>query len=329
MKKIITISLVVLALVAIAILPTMASVENDMKAAVGTANSDAKFDVNVNAPDTYKAGSSIAVVVSLDNIKVSSGISLVEFEFNFDSSKLTLTNPNNDPDSALTCVTKKPSSGSWENLSAYKGNGLITVSLCTTDIGPAAKNNGDMTFTFNFNVNSDAEGDLGFYVKHSTVYGAVMLADFPYMEEYEGNGSYDICTKFVEAASKPSDSKPETSKTETSKPVTSAPVGSDSEVEGDDDSDISDESTVVSGDESDESATVSDSSNESGEKVSVPESSDGKASSSETDSDSSGSVNNGDNAPKKNIVPLIIAIIVVILAAAAIVVIIIRRKNVR
>ena len=113
MKKIIAISLVIIALIAIAVLPSMASVEDDMKAAVGSANSNAKFDVKVNAPDTYKAGSSIAVVVTVDNIKAQNGLSIVEFEFNYDKSKLTLTNPNNDPDNALTCITKKPSTGEW------------------------------------------------------------------------------------------------------------------------------------------------------------------------------------------------------------------------
>ena len=333
MKKIITISLVVLALVAIAVLPSMASVENDMKAAVGTPNSNAKFDVKVNAPATYKAGSSISVVVTIDNVTASPGLSLVEFDFNYDSSKLTLTNPNNDPDGALTCITKKPDD-SFENLSAYKGNGRITASLCTMNSSPVAKNNGDITFTFNFNVNSDAEGDLGFYVKHSSVYGATMLDDFPYSEEYEGNGSYDICTKFVEEASKPATSNPTTSNPTTSNPTTSnpatsAPVESDSEVEGEDDSDVSDQSSVVSDEEGDESATVSDVSDEIVNGGSDSDKTDGNDNSSKAVSDKPASDEDDKSSSPGNIVPLIIAIIAVVAAATVIVIILVRRKNVR
>lgn len=330
MKKIIAISLVVLSLVAIAILPTLASVESDMQAAVGTANSNAKFDVKVNAPDTYKAGSSISVVVTIENIKVSAGVSLVEFEFNYDASKLTLTNPNNDPDNALTCVTKRPDD-SFENLSSSKGNGLVTVSLCTMDVGPAAKNNGDITFTFNFDVKSDAEGDLGFYVKHSSVYGATMLADAPYTEDYDGNGSYDISVKFAEPVSKPEESKPatstpevskpEVSQPEVSKPVTSTPEDSDVEV-GDDESDTSDESSAVS---DGESANVSD-------EVSV----ESAASSEEVESkdasivsETSSAGENGGAVSQNKMVPLVIAVIAVVAAAAVIVIIVVRRKNVQ
>lgn len=354
MKKIIAVSLVVIALLAIAVLPSMASVESEIRGKMGTASSEAKFDVNVNAPATYKPGSQLSVVVTIDNVRASEGISLVEFVFNYDASKLTLTNSSTG--GTLNCITKVPNgdigSADWENFCHIAGTGAIGVGFGTTKLvtesgGFVAKNNGDFTFTFNFNVSSDAEGDLGFYVAHNTVTGASNVSDA--MNIYDGKGSYDITAKYVEATSKPVESKPDvsvpdtskpntskpdTSKPDTSKPDTSIPDESDSDVEGDDESD-----GIVSGSEDVSDGVSDEASNESGKpetstdkgngNVSDGSQSGGKDSSSKADSDKNGSENNGDGASSNNIVPIVIAIAAVLVAAGFVVFFIIKRKNVQ
>ncbi len=221
MKKITAVIITVVAVLALALLPTLASVESDMKNAVGSENSAAEFKLNINAPDTYKAGETVNVSVTVDSITHQGGLTSVEFEFVYDKDKLVLKNEA-DSENALDCIKKQPNDD-WENLtSADRTNGVINCSLLTMGFEEsAAKNNGDVTFSFDFEVKSDSVGDIGFYIEHKTVYGSLNVDRT--IEDFVGNGGYAVMTEFVNQES----SETESSNTENSKEDTSSGVSSE------------------------------------------------------------------------------------------------------
>ncbi|MBR6563355.1 MAG: hypothetical protein IKK70_05410, partial [Clostridia bacterium] len=68
------------------------SLEDELKEALGEANADAKFDLEINAPETYKAGDEITVTVTVKNITAENGLHVVNFTLQYDYEKLELTN---------------------------------------------------------------------------------------------------------------------------------------------------------------------------------------------------------------------------------------------
>ena len=63
------------------------AIEEDLKALVGEAKTDAKFDCVIDAPATYKAGDEIVVTVTIDNITVADGLDYIKFMFNYDNNE--------------------------------------------------------------------------------------------------------------------------------------------------------------------------------------------------------------------------------------------------
>ncbi|MBQ8895952.1 MAG: hypothetical protein IJY88_04090, partial [Clostridia bacterium] len=66
-------------------------IEAELKDFVGEAV-DGKFDLVIDAPETYKAGDEITVTVTVANITAENGLHVVKFNFYYDSEKLVLTN---------------------------------------------------------------------------------------------------------------------------------------------------------------------------------------------------------------------------------------------
>lgn len=220
MKKALVLILTAVSVLALVILPGFASIESDMKSAVGSENSNAEFKLNIKAPESYKSGDAITVTVSVDSITHEGGLSSVEFEFVYDKDKLVLKN-SVDAENALQCIKSQPDD-SWENLtSADKENGTITCSVVTFGFEESsAKSNGDIKFSFDFEVKSGSTGDLGFYISHKTVLGSFNAERD--IEDFVGNGGYAVTAEFIEVeSSKEESSKAENSKTESSKTETS------------------------------------------------------------------------------------------------------------
>lgn len=166
---------------------------------VGEKNANGKFDVIVEAPETFEKGKEIEVSVTVKNITVTEGLSQLDFVFNYDNKNLVITNALGD-DKALNCVDKLPSEN-WDNLSRIKfdekgivNTGKVEVGVLNASDNVSAKKDGDVTFKFTFTVNDDAEDEIGFYIANASVSGY----DWTNTETiYVGNGSYAI-TKVAE-----------------------------------------------------------------------------------------------------------------------------------
>ncbi len=170
--------------------PVVDTYEDDIIAAVGEKTEDAKFDLVVDAPETYKAGENVDITVTLKNVTAENGIAIIDFNFNFDADKLENINAVNK-DKSLDCVTTLPGGEetAWENLTnSTIENGTIKASIgVADDPEQVAKNDGDVVFTFSFKVKEDATGKIGAWIANESVAG--QDAEFT---AFGGNGSYDI-----------------------------------------------------------------------------------------------------------------------------------------
>ena len=166
---------------------------------VGEKNAKGKFDVIIEAPETFEKGKEIEVSVIVKNITVTEGLSQLDFVFNYDNKNLVITNALGD-DKALNCVDKLPSEN-WDNLSRIKFDekgivnaGKVEVGVLNASDNVSAKKDGDIAFKFTFTVDADAEDEIGFYIANASVSGY----DWTNTETiYVGNGSYAI-TKVAE-----------------------------------------------------------------------------------------------------------------------------------
>ncbi len=323
MKKILALSIVCVMLLAIAVLPSFASVESDMQSLLGAAVSNPQFTVKVDAPETYKPGSSISVTVSVNNLK--HGIHVFEGEFFYDATKLTLT--NGIKDEALDCVTKVPSS-KWESMCHKASDGKVGLSVfAINESDGAASNNGDITFKLNFDVKANASGDLGFCVSNKNlIANAFDGNDFP---EYKGNGSYDICAQFVQSeSSTPDNSAPDNSTSDNSTPDNSTPDNSKPDNSTPDASTPDDSSADESVDESD--VSVDESKTDDSDDTEAVEGSDDESKSDskvESKNDSDKADASGDDGEKSNKTVLLIIAIIAVIAAGGVAVLLIAKKN--
>ena len=194
--------------------------EDDVKAAMGEKNADGKFDVVLTAPETYKAGDTVTVKATVNNVTYEKGLYLIEFHLVFDDAKLENTNVHN-ADNSLEIITKAPGNNAWENLTkANFTDGTIEVSVTNpNDISDEAgvKEDGSIEFTFTFKAKEDADGQIGVYVPHDSVHANDV--DF---NDILGNGTYVIIDEAAEEPVEPSEEPSEdTSSEETSTPATS------------------------------------------------------------------------------------------------------------
>ena len=193
--------------------------EDDVKAAMGEKNADGKFDVVLTAPETYKAGDTVTVKATVNNVTYEKGLYLIEFHLVFDDAKLENTNVHN-ADNSLEIITKAPGNNAWENLTkANFTDGTIEVSVTNpNDISPEAgvKEDGSIEFTFTFKAKEDADGKIGVYVPHDSVHANDV--DF---NEVLGNGTYVIMDKEAEETEPSEEPSEDTSSEETSTPATS------------------------------------------------------------------------------------------------------------
>ncbi|MBO5870050.1 MAG: hypothetical protein J6Q89_04805, partial [Clostridia bacterium] len=201
------------------------SIEEDLKALVGDVNADAKFDCVISAPATYKAGDSITVTVTIDNITAADGLDMVKFLFNYDNTKLTITNDIDEKDNGnLKCLDLSGlADTAWENFTIVNSNfkdlttadlkngvqavadndGLIDASALTTTLVFDSVGNGDLVFEFTFDVAEDATGEIGLYIAHNDIMGGLNVDTG--LESYAGNGGYVIISEFVEEGDDSSD----------------------------------------------------------------------------------------------------------------------------
>ncbi len=161
------------------------TLEEAILEAMGEKNEDSQFDVVIDAPESYVAGEEVVVTVTVKNI--ADNLGAVDFVLNYDVDKLVLTTEVNAKDNALLCVTKAPEA--WDNLSNVTDD-VIKVSLVSFYPEDAVTEDGDLVFTFTFDAKEDATGDIGVYIAHGTVTGAVNEEDS--IPRVKGNGSYAI-----------------------------------------------------------------------------------------------------------------------------------------
>ena len=198
--------------------PAKPSVEDEMKEALGTAFDDAKFDLDIDAPETYKAGDDITVTVTVKNITAENGIHVIEFNLYYDNEKLLITNDLDETDyNALLCIDELPKG--WENLSNVANDwtneteegtvvnplndGKINVIALTdkTAKSAAVKDDDVLVFTFTFKALEDAKGDIGLVIPHAEAEGAFNTDTGA--DKYEANGDYAVIADST--AEKPGD----------------------------------------------------------------------------------------------------------------------------
>ena len=208
--------------------------EAELKDFVGEAV-DGKFDLVIDAPETYKAGDEITVTVTVANITAENGLHVVKFNFYYDSEKLVLTNDlDEEEDNRLVCIDEENLPSKWENFTKVNNDfdaenaegtevkalndGIIYASALTDkdSSSTAIKEDGKVVFTFTFTANADAEGDIGLAIPHAEVEGA--LNNAAGAELYAGNGGYAIIAADAGDVSEPDVSEPEVSEPEESKP---------------------------------------------------------------------------------------------------------------
>ena len=188
--------------------PTV-SLEDELKEFVGEAAADAKFDLEINAPETYKAGDEITVTVTVKNITAENGLHVVNFNLYYDEEKLVLTNDlDEEEDNRLLCIDDADLPSKWENFTKVNNDfdpanaegtevkalndGVIYASALTDKdtASTAIKEDGAVVFTFTFTAVEDAEGDIGIAIPNAEVEGA--LNNAAGAEKYAGNGGYAI-----------------------------------------------------------------------------------------------------------------------------------------
>ncbi len=178
----------------------------DITAAMGTAKDNAQFDFVVTAPESYKAGDIISVVVSIKNITAEGGLGTVQAALKYDNTKLEITNDiDEDKDNVLVCLTTTPNDSVWENLCSVTfdwddvnwvatptNDGVVGLRATTTNLRPTNQATADdqLVFTLTFKALADATGDIYVYVPHADAFGATNTsAD---VVRCEANGSYVV-----------------------------------------------------------------------------------------------------------------------------------------
>ena len=190
-----------------AIITHKMTTEERMLKLLGAEAKDPKFDVNVVAPEFYVAGEEVTVSVFAENITLSSGLHLVEFELNYDNDKLLLLNDIDEEDeNVLLCAPELPKD--WENFSSVANDydsqnpsdtvnpindGKVTVTVFTAKSTASAAVKDSIRFEFTFLVLEDCEEEIGLAVPHASVEGAYNSKTGA--DKYNGNGSYAIMEK--------------------------------------------------------------------------------------------------------------------------------------
>ena len=191
------------------------NLEDLLKEFVGEANADAKLDLVIDAPESYKAGDEITVTVSVKNITSEIGIHLVKFELYYDFEKLVLTNDlDEEENNCVVCFGEDVLPNGWSNFTKVNNDfneeneegtevkplndGVIYASALTEkDTAKAAIKDDDvLVFTFTFKALEDAEGDIGLAIPHATAEGAIN--NDAGAEIYPANGGYAIIEAFEE-----------------------------------------------------------------------------------------------------------------------------------
>ncbi|MBO5914440.1 MAG: hypothetical protein J6Q72_03745, partial [Clostridia bacterium] len=92
------------------------NLEDLLKEFIGEANADAKLDLVIDAPESYKAGDEITVTVTVKNITSDIGIHLVKFELYYDFEKLVLTNDlDEEENNCVVCFGEDVLPNGWSN----------------------------------------------------------------------------------------------------------------------------------------------------------------------------------------------------------------------
>ena len=256
--------------------PAVEGIEDELKELVGEANEAPAFDLIIDAPETYEAGDSITVKVTVDNIASKYGIDYVKFILNYDETKLVLTNDLDEKDQGnLICVDKTALDETWEGFTIVNSNfkdltaddlrngvdavavndGIIDATALTASLYTSSAKNGEVVFNFTFDVKEDATGDIGIYIAHDTVKGGLNEESGLVLEA--GNGGYAI----IADANAPAGEESSDASSEESSDVSSE---TSSDVSSETSSDVSSEtssdetSSDVSSDETSSDETSSD-----------------------------------------------------------------------
>ena len=167
---------------------------------MGEANADAKFDLVIEAPETFEAGVAFDVIISVNTEVALTDVAGI---LNFNPDELTLNTVFRKK--ALPCFNAYEE---WEDLTIgeFDGEtlipGIINLRAATTggeygDTYTAVSENGVLTFKLNFTANEGVEEAL-LWIAHASVAGKCFDIDTTVDTLYVGNGSYAVVALAVE-----------------------------------------------------------------------------------------------------------------------------------
>lgn len=163
MKKISSMALVVFILMAMALINVFAS--------------DTAFTLAVSGPSEFLDSTNINIVIKVNDITLSGGMSYVSFRLYYDTSKVAPLIKNGftgDTENRKTFITHCPNYDTWEVIGILDENsGFYELTFGTDNITmlKTATNDGDLVFTVPFSIIKQTEEDLLFYVPKEYVEG--------------------------------------------------------------------------------------------------------------------------------------------------------------
>lgn len=171
----------------------------------------ASYSITIDAPEAYKAGDIVNVKVTINNVQLDTGVSIINFLLHYDNASLSI----NATSKALNCMEEFYA---WEDLTTIAGSwnsdktvftpandGVIDVQI--GDGGGSGSDyhnivNGEaIVLNFSFTASADASEDASVWVNGDETF-ALVYSDDPSnplgYDEYEGISASDVVEKTIE-----------------------------------------------------------------------------------------------------------------------------------
>ncbi len=143
-------------------------------------SSEKLFDIVVNAPESYKKGDTVKVILTVDNITSENGIEVISMLFNYDTSALSLETEFRS-DVIIEAIEVK----NIDNHCRVASEGVLNLAACT-ESSKARPENGEWVFTLEFTALADSDSEPDFSISEESIYGASFIEEEQTFVEFSG-----------------------------------------------------------------------------------------------------------------------------------------------
>jgi len=143
-------------------------------------SSEKLFDIVINAPESYKKGDTVKVILTVDNITSENGIEVISMLFNYDTSVLSLETEV-PADGMIEAIEVK----NIDNHCRVVSEGVLNLAACTSDSSKRPEN-GEWVFTLEFTALADSVSEPDFSVSEESIYGASFIEEEQTFVEFSG-----------------------------------------------------------------------------------------------------------------------------------------------